>query len=40
LAGVPKEYNLVSIIALGYPQDEVTPHLKRALDEVLHFGKF
>ncbi len=40
LVGAPKEYKLVSTIALGYPQDEVTPHSKRGVDEVLHFEKF
>ncbi|MFP4173261.1 MAG: nitroreductase family protein [Candidatus Hydrogenedentota bacterium] len=40
LLGAPEEYKLVSIIALGYAQDEVTPHSKRGVDEVLHFEKF
>jgi len=40
LLNAPKEYKLVSIIALGYPQGEITPHSKRAVDEVLHFEKF
>ena len=40
LVGAPEEYKLVSIIALGYPQDEVASHSKRAVEEVLHFEKF
>lgn len=42
LVGAPKEYKLVSIIALGYPldEDEVTSHPKRGVDKVLHFEKF
>ncbi len=40
LLGVPEGYKLVSLIALGYPAENPTPHHKRELNEVLHLEKF
>ncbi|HNZ48154.1 MAG TPA: nitroreductase family protein [Candidatus Hydrogenedentes bacterium] len=39
LLGAPAEIKLVSIIALGYSNDETTPE-KRPLEEVIHWEKF
>ena len=39
LVGAPSDYLLVSIIAVGYPAEERTPH-KRPLEEVIHWEKF
>lgn len=38
--GAPPGYKLVSIISLGYPKDEFTPHKKRKVSEVMHFEKY
>ncbi len=38
--GVPQGYKLVSMISLGYPQGEIKPHLKRDLEEVIHYNQF
>ncbi len=40
LLGVPGEYKLVSLIAIGYADRPVPPHSKRSLEEVLHWEKF
>ncbi len=40
LLGVPAGYKLVSIIALGYPQQPIAPPKKRPLKEVMHCEKF
>ena len=37
---VPSGYKLISMIALGYPEEEGPPHSKRSLKEVLHWEKF
>ena len=39
-AGAPEGYKLVSIVSLGYPKAGFSPHKKREVCEVLHFGKF
>ena len=39
LLGVPREYRLVSLIAVGYPTKVPAP-AKRPLSEVLHWEKF
>lgn len=36
LLNVPEEYNLVSMVSLGYPAKEAVSHNKRELQEVLH----
>jgi len=38
--GAPAGYKLVSILSLGYPKAEPTPHQKREVSQVLHFEKF
>lgn len=40
LMGVPLDYKLVALIAIGYPAGETAPKPKRPLDEVLHREKF
>ncbi len=40
LLGVPEDYKLVSLIALGYAAESPKLHHKRALAEVLHLEKF
>ncbi len=40
LVNIPLEFKLVSLIALGYPKEEAKPHGKRALKEVIHWGKY
>jgi len=40
ILGVPANYHLVSLIALGYPEAEPAPPQKRSLEEVLHWEKF
>jgi nitroreductase len=40
LLGVPLQYNLVSLVALGYTDGEAKTYIKRALDRVLHWEKF
>jgi nitroreductase len=40
LLGVPPQYNLVSLLALGYADGEAKTYIKRALDRVLHWEKF
>lgn len=40
LLNIPKEFEVVSIVSLGYPAEEVKPHEKRDLDEVLHWETF
>lgn len=40
IVGVPANYHLVSLIALGYPEVEPSPPRKRSLEEVLHWEKF
>ena len=37
---VPTGYKLVSIISLGYPKGDFSPHSKRLLQDVLHNEKF
>lgn len=39
LVGAPRDYRLVSLIALGYPAAIPSPP-KRSLDEVLHWERF
>ncbi len=39
LLGVPGDHHLVSLVAVGYAASEPAPK-KRALSEVLHWGKF
>ncbi len=42
LLGVPAQYKLVSLVALGYPprEDNSTRAAKRSLNEVIHWEKF
>ncbi|MDD5681572.1 MAG: nitroreductase family protein [Candidatus Omnitrophica bacterium] len=40
LVKAPKEYRLISIIALGYPANPAIPLKKRPLEKVLHWQKF
>jgi nitroreductase len=40
LLGVPEGILLITLIALGYPAQEVEPHGKRDLSEVLHWERF
>jgi nitroreductase len=40
LLGVPPEYNLIALIALGYPQADSKAPFKRDLAKVLHWEKF
>ncbi|MFA4983899.1 MAG: nitroreductase family protein [Candidatus Omnitrophota bacterium] len=40
LLGVPQEFKLVSLIALGYPAARSNPPAKRALKDILHWEKF
>ena len=40
LLGVPGEYQLVGLIAMGYPEAPPQSLNKRSLDEVLHWEKF
>jgi nitroreductase len=40
LLGVPANYNLVSLLALGYADGEGKTYVKRGLDRVLHWEKF
>ncbi|MBU1913039.1 MAG: nitroreductase family protein [Candidatus Omnitrophica bacterium] len=36
----PDGYKLVSMITAGYPKNEVKPHAKRGLKDVLHWEKY
>lgn len=38
--GIPKTMKIVSIVSLGYPKQEIKPHGKRSLNDVLHWEKF
>lgn len=38
--GAPESFKLISMISLGYPKTEPTPHKKRPLKEVIHWEKF
>ena len=40
LLGVPANYHLVSLLALGYADSEPKTYAKRSLDRVLHWEKF
>jgi len=40
MLSVPADYRLVSLIALGYPEQQIAPPVKRSLSEVLHWEKF
>jgi nitroreductase len=40
LLNVPPQYNLVSLLALGYTDGEIKTYIKRTLDRVLHWEKF
>ena len=40
ILGVPAGFCLVALISLGYPAEEVEPHGKRDLAEVLHWERF
>jgi nitroreductase len=40
LLGVPADYKLVALVALGYPAEKVAPHNKRSLSDVLHWERF
>ncbi len=40
MLGVPSGYNLVSLIALGWPRQAVRQKKGRGLDEVLHWERF
>jgi nitroreductase len=40
LLGAPEGILLITLIALGYPAQEVEPHGKRPLAEVLHWERF
>jgi nitroreductase len=40
MLGVPNGFRMVSIIALGWPDEKPEPHGKRALDEVIHWKRF
>ena len=40
LLGVPANYHLVSLLALGYADSEPKTYAKRSLDRVLHWDKF
>jgi nitroreductase len=40
LLGVSKEYHLISILPLGYPDENPEPHAKRELEEVLHWEMY
>ena len=40
LLGAPSNYKLVSMVSLGYPKGEITPHKKRPLKEVIHWEEF
>lgn len=38
--GVPPQFNLVSLLALGYGEGEAKSYIKRGLDKVLHWETF
>ena len=40
ILAAPAAYKLVSIVSLGYPQEETAVHDKRDVDEVLHWECF
>ena len=40
LLNVPEEMKLISMIALGYPENPGAAHKKRSLNEILHWEKF
>jgi nitroreductase len=40
LLNVTKEYKLVSMISIGYPESKGERHHKRKLKEVIHWGSF
>ncbi|MFA5115229.1 MAG: nitroreductase family protein [Candidatus Omnitrophota bacterium] len=40
LLGVPQEFKLVSLIALGYPGAKSEPPVKKPLKDILHWEKF
>lgn len=37
---VPEGFKLISILSLGYPKVRPEPHLKRQLEEVIHWEEF
>jgi nitroreductase len=40
ILGIPQEYKLISLIALGYSKKETKPLKKRELKDVLHWERF
>lgn len=38
--GVPDGHQLVSIISLGYAEEETEPHKKKSVKEVIHYDRF
>lgn len=40
ILGVPPQFKLISLIAMGYAEKEAAVPTKRPLNEVLHWGKF
>lgn len=40
LLGVPKPYRLISLVSLGYPEEEAPLPQKRSVDEITHWDKF
>lgn len=37
---IPKEYQIISLIPVGYPKFEPQPHDRKSLSEVLHWERF
>lgn len=40
LLGVPEEYKLVSVVALGYPNEDPKPRPRKSLEEVVFLERF
>jgi hypothetical protein len=40
MLGASSSMKLISLIAVGWPEEEIAPHKKRSLEDVIHWEKF